>query len=86
MESLLMGKGYKSLQSVNYHNSCAHGYERFEILAWLMGLGMIWIDYVWLVNCSGQLWLGGVIYRWKGKVTYSLGKVVNFIIYRVDIT
>jgi hypothetical protein len=28
MESLLMGTGYKHLQSVNYHDSCAHSYER----------------------------------------------------------
>jgi hypothetical protein len=33
-------------------------------------------------NCD----LGGVIYRSNAEVTYSLGKVVNFVIYRVDIT
>jgi hypothetical protein len=27
MESLLVGTGYKPLQSVNYHDSHAHGYE-----------------------------------------------------------
>jgi hypothetical protein len=27
MESLLMGTGYKPLQSVNYHDSRAHSYE-----------------------------------------------------------
>jgi hypothetical protein len=32
---------------------------------------MVWIGYVWMENCSGQLWLG--------KVTYSLGKVVNLV-------
>jgi hypothetical protein len=55
MESLLMGTGYKSLQSVNYHDSCTHCYERFGVLAGLVGFGMVWISYVWLVNCSGQL-------------------------------
>jgi hypothetical protein len=28
IESLLVGAGYKPLQSVNYHDSRAHGYER----------------------------------------------------------
>jgi hypothetical protein len=32
MESLLVGTGYKPLQSTNYHDSHAHGYERFGVL------------------------------------------------------
>jgi hypothetical protein len=55
MKSLLVGKGYKPLQSVNYHDSHAHCYKRSRILTGLVGFGMIWIGYVWLVNCSGQL-------------------------------
>jgi hypothetical protein len=50
-----MGTGYKSLQSVNYHDSRAHGYKRPGVLTGLVGFGMVWIGYVWLVNCSGQL-------------------------------
>jgi hypothetical protein len=34
----------------------------------------------------GNYDLGGVTYRWNGEVTYSLSKVVNFVIYRVDVT
>jgi hypothetical protein len=77
MESLLMGAGYKPLSSVNYHDSRAHGYERSRVLAWLVDFAMVWIGYVWMGNRSGQLWLV--------EVTYSLGKVVNFVISRVDI-
>jgi hypothetical protein len=33
MESLLVGTGYKPLQSVNYHDSRAHGYEQSGVLA-----------------------------------------------------
>jgi hypothetical protein len=32
MESVLVGTGYKPLQSVNYHDSRAHGYERSGVL------------------------------------------------------
>jgi hypothetical protein len=32
MESLLVGIGYKPLQSVNYHDSRAHSYERSGVL------------------------------------------------------
>jgi hypothetical protein len=32
MESLLVSTGYKPLQSVNYHDSHAHGYERSGVL------------------------------------------------------
>jgi hypothetical protein len=32
MESLLLGTGYKPLQSVNYHDSRALGYERSGVL------------------------------------------------------
>jgi hypothetical protein len=46
MESLLMGTGYKHLQSVNYHDSRAHGYERSGVLVGLVGFGMVWPGYV----------------------------------------
>jgi hypothetical protein len=55
MESLLVGIGYKALQSVNYNDSRAHSYELSGILVGLAGFGIVWIGYVWLVNCSGQL-------------------------------
>jgi hypothetical protein len=41
-----VGTGYKPLQSVNYHDSHTHGYERSGVLAGLVGFGMVWIDYV----------------------------------------
>jgi hypothetical protein len=50
-----MDTGYKPLQSVNYHDSRAHGYERSRVLAGLVGFGMSWYGYVWLVNYSGQM-------------------------------
>jgi hypothetical protein len=50
-----MGTGYKPLQSVNYLDSCALGYERSGVFAGLVGFGMVWIGYVWMVNRSGQL-------------------------------
>jgi hypothetical protein len=43
MESLLVGTGYKPLQGVNYHDSCAHSYERSGVLVGLVGFGMVWI-------------------------------------------
>jgi hypothetical protein len=55
MKSLLMGAGYKPLQSVNYHDSHAHGYERSGVLTGLVVFGMVWIGYVWLGKRSGQL-------------------------------
>jgi hypothetical protein len=55
MKSLLVLTGYKSLQSVNCHDSHAHGYERSGILAGLVSFGMVWIGYVWLENYSWQL-------------------------------
>jgi hypothetical protein len=55
MESLLMGIGYKPLQSVNYHDSHALGYERSGVLTGLVGFEMVWIYYVWMGNHSGQL-------------------------------
>jgi hypothetical protein len=58
MESLLVGTGYKPLQSVNYHDSHAHGNERSGVLTRLVGFGMVWFGCVWLVNCSEQLWFG----------------------------
>jgi hypothetical protein len=43
-----VGVGYEPLQSVNYHNSHAHGYERFGVLAGLVGFwdGLDWICLV----------------------------------------
>jgi hypothetical protein len=55
MKSLLVGIGYKLLQSVNYHDSRVHGYQRSRIFIGLVGFGMVWLGYIWLVNCSGQL-------------------------------
>jgi hypothetical protein len=36
-----MGTWYKSLQSVNYHDSHAHGYEQSGVIAGLVGFGMV---------------------------------------------
>jgi hypothetical protein len=55
MKSLLMGTGYKPLQSVNYHDSRALGYEQSGVLTGLLGFEMVWIGYVWTGNRSGQL-------------------------------
>jgi hypothetical protein len=55
MESLLVGTGYKPLQSVNYHDSRALGDERSGALTGLVGFEMVWIGYVWMGNHSGQL-------------------------------
>jgi hypothetical protein len=56
MESLLVGIGYKPLQSVNYHDSHAHSYEWSGVLRGLVGFGMVWIGYVvWEIivgNCD----------------------------------
>jgi hypothetical protein len=55
MESLLVGTRYKPLQSVNYHDSRAHDYDRSGVLTRLVGFEMVWIGYVWMGNRSGQL-------------------------------
>jgi hypothetical protein len=55
MKSLLVGIRYKPLQSVNYHDSHAHGYEWSGVLTGLVGFGMVWIGCVWLGNHSGYL-------------------------------
>jgi hypothetical protein len=55
MESLLVGTGYKPLQSVNYHDSRALGYERSRVLTGLVTFEIVWIGYVWMGNRSGQL-------------------------------
>jgi hypothetical protein len=55
MKSLLMGTGYKPLQSVNYHGCHAHSYERSGVHRGFVGFGIVWIGYVWMGNCSGQL-------------------------------
>jgi hypothetical protein len=54
MESLLVGAGYKPLQSVNYHDSRGHGYERSRVLVGLVDFGMVWIGYVWMGNRNGN--------------------------------
>jgi hypothetical protein len=59
MELLLVGTGYKPLQSVNYDDSRALGYEWSGVLTRLVGFEMVWIGYVWMGNCCGQLSLGG---------------------------
>jgi hypothetical protein len=46
MKSLLVGIGYKYLQSVNYHDSRAHDYEWSGILTGLVGFGMVLVGYV----------------------------------------
>jgi hypothetical protein len=43
MESLLVGTGYKPLQSVNYHDSRTLDYERSRVLTGLVGFEMVWI-------------------------------------------
>jgi hypothetical protein len=43
MESLLMGTGYNPVQSVNYHDSRAHCYERSSVIAGLVRFGKGWI-------------------------------------------
>jgi hypothetical protein len=53
MESLLVGTGYKPLQSVNYHDSRAHGYERFGVLAGLVGF---WDGLDWLCLDGKSQW------------------------------
>jgi hypothetical protein len=55
MESLLVGTGYKHLQSVNYHGSRALGYEQTRVLTGLVEFEMVWIGYVWMGDRSGQL-------------------------------
>jgi hypothetical protein len=55
IESLLVGTGYKPLQSVNNHDSRALGYERSRVLIGLVGFEMVWIGYVWMRDRSGQL-------------------------------
>jgi hypothetical protein len=60
MESLPMGTRYKPLQSVNYHDSRAHGYERSGILAGLVGFGMVWIGlvmYGWSIAVGNCGWV-----------------------------
>jgi hypothetical protein len=58
MELLLMGTGYKPLQSVNYHDSSVHGCKQSGVITGLVGFGMVWFGYVWLINCRGQLCSG----------------------------
>jgi hypothetical protein len=49
----------------------------------------IWDGLNWLCLDGKSQWttvIGWLTYRGKGEVTYGLGKVVNFVISRVDIT
>jgi hypothetical protein len=39
-----MGKVVQPLQSINYHDSHAHGHERHEPFTWLVGFG--WVGFV----------------------------------------
>jgi hypothetical protein len=55
MESLLVGIGYKPLQSVNYYDSHALGYEQSGVHTGLVGFEMVWIGYIWMGNRNGQL-------------------------------
>jgi hypothetical protein len=50
-----MGIGYKPLQSVNYYDSHALGFERSRVLTELVGFEMVWIGFVRMGNHSGQL-------------------------------
>jgi hypothetical protein len=59
MESLLMGTGYKPLQSVNYHDSRAHSYERFGVLTGLVGF-LGWFGLVmsgWEITVENYDWV-----------------------------
>jgi hypothetical protein len=50
-----VGTWYKPLQSVNYHDSRALGYEQTGVLTGLVRFEMVWTGYVWMGNHSGQL-------------------------------
>jgi hypothetical protein len=63
LESLLVGTGYKHLQSVNYHDSHALGYERSGVLTRLVGFEMVWIDYVWIGKSQWAAVIGWLTYR-----------------------
>jgi hypothetical protein len=63
-----MGKVVQPLQSINYHDSHAHGHERHEPFTWLVGLVLLGFSLVvWFVSCSRcetcvqGSWFG---YRW----------------------
>jgi hypothetical protein len=53
-----VGKVVQSLQSVNYHDSRAHGHERHGSFARLVGVWLVWIcrvfwvQLVWFRVCS----------------------------------
>jgi hypothetical protein len=53
-----MGKVVQPLQSVNYHDSRAHGHERHGPFTRLVGVWLVWICWVfwvqlvWFVVCS----------------------------------
>jgi hypothetical protein len=86
VESLLVGTWYKPLQNVSYHDSCSHGYEWSGVPVGLVGIldGMDWL-------CLDRKSQWATVIGWcnlqmKGELTYSLSKVVDFVISRVDIT
>jgi hypothetical protein len=54
MKSLLMAIGYKPLQSVNYYDSHAHGYEWSGVLAGLVGF---WYGIDWLCLVGQSQWV-----------------------------
>jgi hypothetical protein len=49
-----MGKVVQPLQSVNYHDSHAHGHEWHESFTRLVG---VWLGWFWL-SLSGSSWFG----------------------------
>jgi hypothetical protein len=54
-----MGTGYKPLQSVNYHDSRAHSYERFGVLTGLVGF-LGWFGLVmsgWEITVENYDWV-----------------------------
>jgi hypothetical protein len=65
-----VGKVVQSLQSVNYHDSCAHGHERHGPFTRLIGVWLVWIWFglglVGLVH--GMQWVQSLCacfgYKW----------------------
>jgi hypothetical protein len=64
MKSLLVGTWYKPLHSVNYRDSCAHGYEWSGILVGFMGFwdGYVLVTSGWSITLGNYDW-GGVAHR-----------------------